>query len=131
MLDNQGREIVNSRLVLPVAFRLKGLAPRRRRFDRGISLTAAEALDWSERATEGSCPICGRHWYESSGGALQLDHDHETGKPRALLCDACNKGLGFFQDKAELLRKAADYLESFVVQPQPDDGISTISMSHP
>lgn len=42
---------------------------------------------------------------------LNLDHNHVTGKPRALLCHNCNRGLGLFQDSPETLRAAADYLE--------------------
>lgn len=40
------------------------------------------------------------------------DHDHDTGAFRAVLCHACNTGLGFFRDNPDLLRRAADYVES-------------------
>lgn len=54
------------------------------------------------------CAICGD--VESSGRRLAIDHDHETGKVRALLCSKCNRGLGFFRDSAYLLKKASEYL---------------------
>ena len=41
---------------------------------------------------------------------LCIDHDHETGFVRALLCHDCNSGLGKFKDCPELLLEAADYL---------------------
>jgi hypothetical protein len=54
----------------------------------------------------GSCAICQR-----TDRPLVVDHDHKTGKKRALLCNGCNHGLGRFADDPALLRKAADYVE--------------------
>lgn len=42
---------------------------------------------------------------------VAVDHDHTTGKVRGLLCNACNKGLGFFKDSKELLDKAIKWLQ--------------------
>lgn len=51
------------------------------------------------------CQICG------DSGKLNVDHCHETGVVRGLLCTRCNTGLGKFGNKGERLQKAIDYLE--------------------
>ena len=60
-------------------------------------------------AQNGACAICaGAH---SDGRPLYVDHDHSTGKVRGLLCMGCNGGLGCFGDIADLVKRAATYLE--------------------
>jgi Recombination endonuclease VII len=56
----------------------------------------------------GMCGLCGDKLQE---GRLQaLDHDHQTGRVRDILCHSCNKGLGGFRDSPERLTKAILYL---------------------
>lgn len=55
----------------------------------------------------GRCAICGAL---PGRRRLSVDHDHVTGKVRALLCGNCNRGLGYFQDSPEILAKAIEYL---------------------
>lgn len=62
-------------------------------------------------AQRGKCKICPKLHKEVRNG-LVVDHDHKTGKVRGLLCDSCNRGLGFFFDSEESLNNAANYLKS-------------------
>jgi len=42
--------------------------------------------------------------------SFHIDHDHETGKIRGILCRYCNMGLGFFRDSIDNLKSAITYL---------------------
>jgi len=57
----------------------------------------------------GKCAICAST--DPNGqGRFHIDHNHETGKVRGLLCHRCNTGLGLFSDNPEILVKALQYL---------------------
>lgn len=60
----------------------------------------------------GGCAICGREPRPES--SLHLDHDHESGALRGILCFRCNNALGDFDDDVSLLRAAVGYLESYL-----------------
>lgn len=59
----------------------------------------------------GVCAICGKAEPGGKHKLFQVDHCHTTGKVRGMLCDACNRGLGFFRDNPNALRTAAKYVE--------------------
>lgn len=44
--------------------------------------------------------------------AMPVDHCHNTGKARGLLCTKCNRGLGLFRDDVGILKSAIDYLQN-------------------
>lgn len=62
-------------------------------------------------AQGGGCAICGRPDAHKGGIRLHVDHDHDTGKVRGLLCSRCNQSIGAFEDDPALLRLAVAYLE--------------------
>ena len=75
----------------------------------GITLEDYEVMMYSQN---GCCAICGRSESEATERTKRLcvDHDHDTGKIRSLLCHKCNKALGLFRESPQLLQKAVDYL---------------------
>ena len=73
-------------------------------------ITAAQYDQMLEAQGHG-CAICKRCECKS-GKALAVDHSHETGKVRGVLCGDCNKALGLLGDSSELLTRAARYLEA-------------------
>lgn len=54
---------------------------------------------------QGKCKICSKVPKKPC-----LDHDHNTGRVRGMLCDDCNKALGLLGDNTELLESAIKYL---------------------
>ena len=60
----------------------------------------------------GCCAIC-KAPEASHATSFHVDHDHATGQIRSLLCDLCNRGLGYFKDNPALLSQAADYLNGW------------------
>lgn len=61
---------------------------------------------------EGFCPGCRRHESELKRH-LDLDHDHETGLYRGLLCNKCNQKIGSSKKELKILRNLVKYLEDF------------------
>lgn len=92
--------------------------PHRREMNRQRNLArygiSVEQYDEMLEQQNGVCRICGQPPAKEGWKTvtrLHVDHDHETGKVRALLCNNCNRGLGYFQDSYELLKEAHKYLK--------------------
>ena len=56
----------------------------------------------------GGCAICG---LPDDRTRLCVDHNHETGKVRGLLCNKCNRAVGLLNDSAGIAKALAEYLE--------------------
>jgi hypothetical protein len=62
----------------------------------------------------GLCALCcgeGFCMAEHHKLKLVVDHCHETGRIRGLLCHNCNRALGLLHDDPRVIRKAIGYLE--------------------
>jgi hypothetical protein len=61
------------------------------------------------------CKICGKEGFcignNNHTEKLAVDHNHETGQVRDLLCHNCNRELGLLQDSVELVENAFLYLK--------------------
>jgi hypothetical protein len=68
-------------------------------------LTVADFKELAE-SQGGSCKICG----VTPTYRLCVDHRHDTGKVRGLLCRTCNKAIGQLGDTPEGVKRAYDYL---------------------
>ena len=63
----------------------------------------------------GKCAICGQSEATIHSGhprLMAVDHDHDTGAIRGLLCNNCNRALGLFGDSLTVLRRAVEYLST-------------------
>lgn len=58
------------------------------------------------------CSICGVH-EEELKKSLAVDHCHNTGIIRGLLCKSCNTGIGNFKDDVDIMKKAIEYIERY------------------
>lgn len=77
---------------------------------RKFGITMEEYLRLRKKQKK-RCAIC-RKPYSTKQEMLSVDHNHETGQVRGLLCGSCNRGLGLFTDNPKALRRAARYLEA-------------------
>jgi len=65
---------------------------------------------------DGKCAICDNSETDSTNGIVHLlavDHDHDSGKVRGLLCKKCNTAIGLLKHQESLLDKAKKYLELY------------------
>jgi hypothetical protein len=60
-------------------------------------------------AVNGKCEICGAE-NSYNGHRLGIDHNHETGKIRGILCKSCNLGISALQENDSIIQSAAQYI---------------------
>lgn len=73
----------------------------------GITIEQYQRI-WADQY--GLCAICFRSESEI-GERLCVDHDHDTGIVRGLLCRKCNKAIGGFCELIERVERAAEYMK--------------------
>ena len=60
------------------------------------------------------CAICGIHEKHAKNSTLCVDHNHDTGEVRGLLCHKCNAAIGLLQDNHEFCFNASEYLKEYL-----------------
>lgn len=91
----------------------KKIADSYRKCMYGIS---SEEYNLKLKKQKNRCALCGkketnRDYRSNKVVSLSVDHDHNTGTVRDLLCRNCNRVLGSFSDDVTLFEKAIQYLE--------------------
>lgn len=79
---------------------------RRSRYRLRYGITPEDYTDMFA-SQDGRCALCRN---PELNRRLAVDHDHETGKVRALLCSRCNTALGHLRDDPALMIRAARYV---------------------
>jgi len=89
--------------------------PEYKRYQRECFDRTKYGLEPEEKAgmvadQKNQCAICGYSFGQKKGD-MKVDHCHKTNVVRGLLCDHCNRGLGFFKENIKSLEGAIAYLE--------------------
>jgi hypothetical protein len=87
----------------------------RSRFDRSSNLMRLYGLTLDEYDAlvdqqDGVRAICREPPVKGRGKRLVVDHDHQTGRIRGLLCALCNVAIGYLREDPQLFDRAKEYL---------------------
>lgn len=85
------------------------------KYDFGISW---EMYELKFKSQNGCCAICAtplklHKGIDSDFDVACVDHNHQTGEVRGLLCTDCNLGLGKFKDSLTFIQSASEYLVQY------------------
>jgi hypothetical protein len=89
----------------------KRISNRKYELKKRFNLTL-EDYDLLLSTQHNRCKICELH-VSDLPNSLAVDHCHQTGKIRGLLCTNCNLGLGNFRDNKNYLAAAIAYMDDY------------------
>ena len=87
-----------------------GRATKRRHYLKKYGITDVQ-YEMMYRRQGGCCDICKQPYL--GGKRLCVDHNHETGRVRGLLCSSCNLIVGHSKEDFRILESAKDYLDKW------------------
>ena len=90
------------------SFKSNSPASRRKRYLLRVYKLSPDIYEAMRLSQQGKCAIC-----KLEKKRLVVDHCHNTGRVRSLLCTTCNAGLGQFKDSTSLLEASIKYLNQF------------------
>jgi hypothetical protein len=79
--------------------------------DSGLKNRYGIDSDYYWQLSEDQNHVCAICKTKGNQKYLHVDHNHDTGEIRGLLCKTCNHGLGNFRDNEDLLKSAIEYLD--------------------
>ena len=82
---------------------------RNKYYKRVFGITEDEFRAMVKRQ-KNSCAVCKEPIDMEDKYSFNIDHCHDTGKVRGILCSKCNRGIGFFNNSEQRLLSAARYL---------------------
>lgn len=100
------RNRINNKIYHQVNKEKITIRKRNERYLRLYGITASE-YDSIFQQQDCKCIIC-----KVSDSVFHLDHCHNTGHIRGILCENCNRGLGMFKDNINFLKEAQIYLST-------------------
>jgi hypothetical protein len=98
-------------------------------WSRSIAKYGLTPQSWRELfdSQDSRCAICGTE--DNGKKRFHVDHDHDSGEVRGILCTTCNVGIGSFKDDADLVFKAFSYLTMAVQSGDRLDHDTAISVN--
>ena len=96
--------------------RIRNKTPKRIAYDKAKSrrIKYGVADEWVQERLElqkGICPVCESDLHDPAlKKGFSIDHDHDTGEVRGILCHRCNAGIGHLLDDPHVLKNAYVYL---------------------
>lgn len=113
-VSKQGHNIRECKLCAKDKYTRKAVQSRENHLIRNYGITQA-TYDSMLAEQDGRCGVC-RTLFPGGMGSFCVDHCHETGQIRKLLCVNCNTALGRVNDDPNLLEALAVYVRSFQLQ---------------